>query len=71
MRFGSLRTPARNVPAARHLRHDRQSAYDAAYVTLAQELGGQMWTLDGPLSANAAQLGLPVCLIEAEDGMHA
>ncbi len=40
----------------------RRSAYDAAYLTLAQRLGAQLWTFDGPLARNAAGLGFPVHL---------
>ncbi len=42
----------------------RESAYDAAYIALAQELGAELWTLDGPLARNAASSDLPVRLIE-------
>ncbi|MBV9003303.1 MAG: type II toxin-antitoxin system VapC family toxin [Solirubrobacterales bacterium] len=41
----------------------RRSAYDAAYIALANELGAELWTLDGPLARNAAESGLPVRLI--------
>lgn len=41
----------------------RQSAYDAAYIALAQQLSATLWTFDGPLARNAAGLGLPVHLI--------
>lgn len=51
------------IAVARKLK--RESAYDAAYVALAQELGAELWTLDGPLYRNAAGLDLPVRLIEA------
>lgn len=47
------------------LRLGRQSAYDAAYVALAQSLGAELWTLDGPLARNAGGLGLPVRLLES------
>lgn len=42
----------------------RQNAYDAAYIALARTLGAELWTLDGPLYRNAAQLGVPVRLVE-------
>lgn len=41
----------------------RQSAYDAAYIALAQALGGDLWTLDGPLARNATGAGFPVHLL--------
>jgi hypothetical protein len=34
-----------------------------AYVALAESLGADLWTMDGPLARNAAQSGLPVRLI--------
>lgn len=43
---------------------ERRSAYNAAYLVLAEELGTQLWTLDGPLARNAASRGLPVQLIQ-------
>jgi predicted nucleic acid-binding protein len=45
-------------------RLERRSAYDAAYVVLAEELDTKLWTLDGPLARNAASRGLPVQLIQ-------
>ncbi len=41
----------------------RESAYDAAYVALAQRLSAELLTLDGPLARNAASTDLPVRLI--------
>jgi predicted nucleic acid-binding protein len=41
----------------------RRHATDSCYVRLAQQLGTHAWTLDGPLSRNAADVGLPVRLI--------
>jgi predicted nucleic acid-binding protein len=46
------------------LRLKRQSAYDAAYIALAQELRADLWTLDGPLARNAQAVGLPVRLLD-------
>ncbi len=50
------------IALARQLQ--RESAYDAAYVVLAQELAADLWTIDGPLARNAAGKGLPVQLID-------
>lgn len=41
----------------------RRHATDSAYVCLAQRLGTVLWTLDGALARNAANLGLPVRLV--------
>ena len=43
----------------------RRSAYDAAYIALAQALDAELWTLDGPLARNARGAGLPVRLVDA------
>lgn len=45
-------------------RLERKSAYDAAYVVLAEQLETVLWTLDGRLARNARSRGLPVKLIE-------
>lgn len=45
----------------------RESAYDASYIALAQRLDAQLWTLGGPLARNASGASgadLPVRLIE-------
>jgi predicted nucleic acid-binding protein len=47
-------------------RLERRSAYDAAYLVLAEELDTQLWTLDGRLARNAAARGLPVQLIQTD-----
>ncbi|MDQ3678361.1 MAG: type II toxin-antitoxin system VapC family toxin [Actinomycetota bacterium] len=57
-----LREGAEVIAIARRLA--RQSAYDAAYVALAQSLDAELWTLDGPLARNALGIGLPVRLLE-------
>ncbi len=46
------------------LRLKRQSAYDAAYIVLAEALGAVLWTLDGPLARNAQAVGFPVRLLD-------
>lgn len=43
------------------LRH--RHATDSTYVALARRLGTVVWTLDGPLARNAADLELPVRLV--------
>ena len=60
--------PLRNGPLVVSLarRLERHSAYDAAYLALAQELDGTCWTLDGRLVRNAARLDLPVQLAGAQ-----
>ena len=41
----------------------RRHATYSAYIRLAQRLDKQLWTLDGPLARNAADVGLPVVLV--------
>lgn len=41
----------------------RRHATDSTYIRLAQQLDTHAWTLDGPLSRNAADVDLPVKLI--------
>lgn len=41
----------------------RRHATDSTYIRLAQQLDTAVWTLDGPLARNAADVGLPVTLI--------
>ncbi len=41
----------------------RRHATDSTYIRLAMQLDTSMWTLDGKLARNAADLGLPVELI--------
>jgi len=41
----------------------RRHATDSTYIHLAQQLDTALWTLDGPLARNAADVGLPVKLI--------
>ena len=52
------------VEVARRL--ERHSAYDAAYVVLAQALSAELWTFDGPLARNARSINLPVRLLTAD-----
>lgn len=42
----------------------RKSAYDAAYIALAERLEAQLWTLDSPLYRNAVNCGFPVFLLD-------
>jgi predicted nucleic acid-binding protein len=41
----------------------RQTAYDAAYLELAERIKAELWTLDGPLYRNAVGLDFPVRLL--------
>jgi predicted nucleic acid-binding protein len=44
----------------------RRSAYDAAYLALAEDLDADLWTLDGPLARNASARGYRIHLIEPQ-----
>lgn len=41
----------------------RRHATDSTYIRLAKQLNATVWTLDGPLARNAADVGLPVKLV--------
>lgn len=45
------------------LRLQRRSAYDAAYLALAEQLEAELWTFDGTLARNAQSVGFSVHLI--------
>jgi predicted nucleic acid-binding protein len=49
------------------LRLRRRSAYDAAYLALAERLGATVWTFDGSLARNAESVGFSVHLITEEN----
>jgi predicted nucleic acid-binding protein len=55
------------------LRLKRQSAYDAAYLALAESLNVGVYTLDGPLYRNATAQGFNIQLLQqrtiSEDGI--
>ena len=56
-----LENAKRTVEIALNL--GRQTAYDAAYIELAERLKAELWTLDGPLYRNAVGLNFPVRLL--------
>lgn len=58
--------PLSDGPSVVHatLALQRRSAYDAAYLALAQDLDAELWTLDGPLARNASTRSYRVYLIE-------
>ena len=59
--YHTLENAKRTVEIALGL--GRQTAYDAAYIELAERLKAELWTLDGPLYRNAAGLNFPVKLL--------
>jgi len=42
----------------------RKTAYDAAYIALAERLDAELWTLDSPLYRNAVNCGFSVFLLD-------
>jgi predicted nucleic acid-binding protein len=44
----------------------RTSAYDAAYLALAEDLRAEVWTLDGRFARNASARGFPVHLMDED-----
>jgi predicted nucleic acid-binding protein len=58
--FHPLLEGPRVIELARRL--DRHSAYDAAYLILAEDLAAICWTLDAHLTRNASRFGLPARL---------
>lgn len=61
IQYHQIIQPKRVVEIA--LKLGRQNAYDAAYLALAEKLGCELWTLDGPLYRNAIGQGFAVKLI--------
>jgi predicted nucleic acid-binding protein len=61
IKYHELKNAKRVVEIALAL--NRQNAYDASYIALAEELGAELWTLDSPLYHNAQGLGFAVKLI--------
>jgi predicted nucleic acid-binding protein len=59
--YHALEDAKRTVEIALSL--GRQTAYDAAYIELAERLKAELWTLDGPLYRNAVGLNFPVNLL--------
>lgn len=58
--------PLRDGASVAHaaLTLQRRSAYDAAYIALAEDLEAELWTLDGPLARSASTRGYRIHLIE-------
>lgn len=62
IQYHQIASVSRVIEVARIL--GRQSAYDAAYIELAESLNAELWTLDGPLYRNAIGYGFNVRLID-------
>ena len=60
--YHALANAARVVEISLSL--NRQSAYDAAYLALAENLNAELYTLDGPLYRNAIGQGFNVQLLQ-------
>jgi len=60
--YHSLRSGPRVIEISLALK--RQSAYDGAYLALAESLNAELYTLDGPLYRNAKGQGFNVQLIQ-------
>ena len=76
-RVGPVWSTVRALPVTYHLLQEtvprvveigrqlgRRSAYDAAYLALAEQLQAVLWTFDGPLARNAAESGFAVQLLD-------
>jgi len=62
--YDSLTDGAKAIAIALEL--ERRSAFDAAYLALAERIGAELWTIDGPLARNARGRGYAVTLIGQE-----
>jgi predicted nucleic acid-binding protein len=60
--YHALRNASRVIEISLGL--GRQSAYDAAYLALAESLNASLYTLDGPLYRNASGQGFNIHLLQ-------
>jgi len=60
--YHALRNAPRVIEISLEL--NRQSAYDAAYLDLAESLNAELYTLDGPLYRNATAQGFNIQLLQ-------